>query len=162
MQYLDILWICFLKQEPSQYLIFWTSLSFIPELKQVELKSWMSNLSNAEQTVVLDVGNKKKGTWEEKKIYYVYLLRRLKIHFTSSTLCAILLTFPLVYQMRLLHKAVDLSGKWLDWPLARDCPEISYMYRDPWSLFWSFVSSDLFYWKSVKYVQASITVFHWI
>ena len=33
---------------------------------------------------------------ERKKFHYVYLWKYLKIHFTISTFCAVLLTFPLV------------------------------------------------------------------
>lgn len=85
----------------------------------------------------------------------VYFLRYLKICFTNRTFRAILLTFLLVYQMHLLHKAVDPSRKQRDWPLVRDCPEIGDEYCDPCSFLWSFVSLKFFYWTSVKHTQAN-------
>lgn len=45
----------------------------VPELKHVKLKSWVSDLSNTEQTVVLDGIPKRKDTWEKKKKSAVFI-----------------------------------------------------------------------------------------
>lgn len=72
------------------------------------------------------MGNKKEDTWE-KTNYCVYL-NSLKLSFTNSTFCTILLSFPCVHPLHrqlILHKTVRLAtclwlsrNEWcIRWPM---------------------------------------------
>lgn len=83
-------------------------------------------------------------TLGEKKSVVCLLLRYLKIHFTNSTFCTVLLTFLLVYRRASITlgnwSSQEMSRQGTGWRLSRSGGE----YSDAWSFFWSFVSLKFF------------------